>query len=194
MDECLFALISMQLFTNWNSICVLCNLHNKLQLATGNCSWQLATCPINRPIRALVDFSCNYFLVLYVFCCCLCTIAEWWKPQRGFARFYWLCSVPQGSFVRHSGVWHSEEEQQQLEQGQVEWLAQQSVLVVWAMPTDILWTTSMHRSYRCVFYTLSKCLFPLSRLFHPFAVWQQMSHIFVTVFRARIFIGHFRFL
>lgn len=27
-----------------------------------------------------------------------------------------------------------------------------------------------------------------------FAVWQQMSHIFVTVFRARIFIGHFRFL
>lgn len=42
---------------------------------------------------------------------------------------------------------------------------------------------------------------PLSRLFSPllapsrlFAVWQQMSHIFVTVFRARIFIGHFRFL
>lgn len=27
-----------------------------------------------------------------------------------------------------------------------------------------------------------------------FAVWPQMSHIFLTVFHARIFIGHFRFL
>lgn len=36
--------------------------------------------------------------------------------------------------------------------------------------------------------------FPSHASSTPFAVWQQMSHIFVTVFRARIFIGHFRFL
>lgn len=51
-----------------------------------------------------------------------------------------------------------------------------------------------------ILYTVKMPLLPFpsrasslvsSRLF---AVWQQMSHIFVTVFRARIFIGHFRFL
>lgn len=30
---------------------------------------QLATCRVNRPIRAFVDFSCNYlFATLYIFC------------------------------------------------------------------------------------------------------------------------------
>lgn len=134
-------------------------------IAAGNL--QLAAL-IGQFVRSLIFHAIIFwcYIFCWCWCCCcftFCTIAEWWKPQRGFARFYWLCSVPQGSFVRHSGVWQSEVEEQE---EQLEWLAQQSV-VVWAMPTDILWTTSMHRSYRCVFYTLSKCLFsslPLSRL------------------------------
>lgn len=39
----------------------------KRVIAAGNL--QLATCRVNRPIRAFVDFSCNYlFATLYIFC------------------------------------------------------------------------------------------------------------------------------
>lgn len=118
-----------------------------LQLAT--CNMQLATliaqfvCSlIFHAIILLVYHLYSIYLMMLFLLLLLCIIAVWWKPQRGFARFYWLCSAPRGSFVRHSGAWQWE----QLEPEQAwEWEE---------LPTDILWTTSMHRSCRCVFYTL----------------------------------------
>lgn len=147
------------------------------QLATGNCSWQLATC--NLQLATLIaQFVCSlifhaiiqlvyhlysiYLMMLFVL---LCTIAVWWKPQRGFARFYWLCSAPRGSFVRHSGAWQWE----QLDREQA-----------WEeLPTDILWTTSMHRSCRCVFYTYSTLsLSPHPR--HPIATISSHFAVLAT--------------
>lgn len=55
----------------------------------------------------------------------------------------------------------------------------------------ILYTVKMPLLFHSPLAPPHSSLLAPSRLF---AVWQQMSHIFVTVFRARIFIGHFRFL
>lgn len=166
-----------------------------IQVATGNCSWQLATCPINRPIRALVDFSCNYFLVLYLlllslYYCRMMKATAWFCPLllTLLSATRLVCTAQRGVALGGGGTAAG------AGAGGVAGAAVGAgaggVGYANGYPLDYLDAQVIQVR---ILYTVKMPLlpFPLSR---PFAVWQQMSHIFVTVFRARIFIGHFRFL
>lgn len=144
------------------------------------CNLWLGMLLIARFMHPLI-LHANIIVFIYLFTF-FCSIAEWWKPQRGFARCYWLYSAPRGSFVPHSGVRRQQQRVvvvlvmlvvQAVAQHQ-----QQQQLAARAMPADIRWTIWMHRPYRWV----SRALTTFNSRSPAFCGFHQLSLIFVRVF------------